>query len=343
MGKGKGFQGTDVIPAQEFINQYRELEKEEKKFSKQLLESEVPTQLGIPIMHDVNFRKNFNEFANDVAYLLRHKMIYRSDGGRRARGIVRANGKLKLIHNAYLRLEYIEGQHIFLRIILVRIKDKIPPNRWMVGVDFKSELFQKDLVFEKDKVEGTPCHFLETLFALANFGAQTFSEKDRARINLLIRFAENIGCHKCYNLWYYNRYTNPNTSDKIRKQMSEHTNARLPLDGTSRCSPHYRWRVYPFKDIANASRISLNAGGNVSLGVAQDFRRHWNEIDQSLGDLYRNIGRGSGAVSAQKLFPWSASDAQKKVFGLAVPVFAHIHEYRQAGSRHLYSCFPVTK
>src|SRR5258707_7378118 len=50
----------------------------------------------------VKFDSNFDEFAARVAYELRGKILYRTDGGRNARGLVRATGDLKTLHNLYL-------------------------------------------------------------------------------------------------------------------------------------------------------------------------------------------------------------------------------------------------
>ena len=108
--------------------------------------AEDPNKRGVTGTHIVKFLRNFNAFADDVAYLLRHSMIYRSDSGHRARGIVRANKILKVIHEAYLdpTVAYQEGQKLYLRIIMVRVSDSTAPNRLVMVADFRSPMFQEN-------------------------------------------------------------------------------------------------------------------------------------------------------------------------------------------------------
>jgi hypothetical protein len=123
--------------------------------------------------------------------------------------------------------------------------------------------------------------------------------------------------------------------------MTEKTNGKLPLDGMSTISPHSEWRVYPFKRILEL--YNPNSNMDQSDNAARQIYYHWNEIDQSMAELYMNVVKGSQMSGQMKIFPWQDDKVAKLVFGLAGPIFKHIHEYRKKGSDHLYSCFPVTK
>lgn len=343
---------SDFTPANTLITRYRQLQREGKTFSKRVLEAEDPNRRGITGTHIVKFRRNFNAFADDVAYLLRHSMIYRSDAGHRARGIVRANRILKVIHEAYLdpTVAYKEGQELYLRIILVRVRDTLPPNRWVMAADFRSPIFEEHWVAEEGTmVEApTPCSRLETLFALADFECVNALGVEKAKkVRLLIDFAQSQkgGCPTNLNLWCYNRpllnaYTSVSTVDKDRILMTKHTQGKLPLNGQSMTSPHGEWRVYPFKELVKAVPSSLN---DPARTAAQHLYNSWDQIDQSMADLYKNVSQGQLVAGMAKWLPWQDEKAAKTVFGLAAPILKHIHKLRKTDSGHLYSCFPVTK
>jgi len=350
MGNHKDKRFSDFTPANKLIKRYRELQKQGKTFGKKILESEDPRRKGITKTHIVKFRRNFNAFADDVAYLLKHHMIYRSDGGHRARGIVRANRILKVIHDAYLdpTVNYKEGQELYLRIILVRVRDSVPPNRWVMAADFRSPIFQEDWEMNEGDtvVAPTPCNRLETLFALADFQCVNDLGIDKAKkVRLLIDFSQKVGCPKSLNLWFYNRrllkkYTSWRTFDKDRVIMTRNTGGKLPLDGRSVLHVAGDWRVYPFKQMVKYVPSSSNDQGKKA---AQKIYTAWNQIDQCMAELQRNAVTGHPIYGMGKVFPWQHDKAAKTVFGLAAPIFKHIHNLRKKGSGHLYSCFPVTK
>src|SRR5215471_16929749 len=54
--------------------------------------------VGTSTVFKVNYNSDFNEFAASVAFALRTMIVYRTDGGRFARGLVRASGDLQNIH-----------------------------------------------------------------------------------------------------------------------------------------------------------------------------------------------------------------------------------------------------
>lgn len=70
MGKCKESRYTDFTPEHKLIIQCRELQKQGKTFSNRILEAVDLNRRGAAMTHIVKFRKNFNAFADDVAYLV---------------------------------------------------------------------------------------------------------------------------------------------------------------------------------------------------------------------------------------------------------------------------------
>src|SRR5208282_1764915 len=72
----------------------------------------------------VPFDSDFDKFAANVAYAIRGLVVYRSDGGVFARGLVRASGHLKMYHDAQMAVTPpTNGTKIRLVAIFYRRKD----------------------------------------------------------------------------------------------------------------------------------------------------------------------------------------------------------------------------
>ena len=84
----------------------------------------------------VKFSSNFDVFAANVAFKLRSLIIYRTDGGRYARGLVRAPGDLQKIHAALLRKSTSDGDPITLVARVYRRQDPVPSNRFVLSIRF---------------------------------------------------------------------------------------------------------------------------------------------------------------------------------------------------------------
>jgi hypothetical protein len=59
--------------------------------------------LQVISVHPINpkFDPDFDVFAATVAYELRHRLYYRTDEGKNARGLVRATGDLATLHKLF--------------------------------------------------------------------------------------------------------------------------------------------------------------------------------------------------------------------------------------------------
>src|SRR6185295_7714012 len=82
------------------------------------------------------FNDNFDSFAANVAYELRHYIVYRTDAGYFARGLVRATGELAIIHEELRKQKYPTGEKITIAAALYRRSHKVPTSRWMMSIKF---------------------------------------------------------------------------------------------------------------------------------------------------------------------------------------------------------------
>jgi predicted SprT family Zn-dependent metalloprotease len=82
------------------------------------------------------FSASFEKFARSAAHELRHYIVYRSDGGLFARGLVRSTGDLQRIHKDLHDLGIKEGAKVRLAAALYRRKHAEPTRRYMMAVQF---------------------------------------------------------------------------------------------------------------------------------------------------------------------------------------------------------------
>ncbi len=79
---------------------------------------------------------SFDTFVHDVAYALRHEVVYGSDGGHFARGFVQASGDLAGIHDVLRKSETRPGAKIQLTALFFRRNHSDPAMRWAMSVRF---------------------------------------------------------------------------------------------------------------------------------------------------------------------------------------------------------------
>src|SRR6266851_2779763 len=92
--------------------------------------------LGETRMLVVKFDTNFDRFAANVAYELRHLVVYRTDGGNFARGLVRQTGQLANFHRELLENSIANGTRVSVAARLYRRANPDPTLRWMMSVQF---------------------------------------------------------------------------------------------------------------------------------------------------------------------------------------------------------------
>src|SRR5688572_20087366 len=87
---------------------------------------------------EAEFDTDFDVFAANVAHELRTYLYYRTDNGKNARGLVRATGDLKVIHEILRTAtpRKPNGTAIRLTAILERRRDPDANMRWVMAIRF---------------------------------------------------------------------------------------------------------------------------------------------------------------------------------------------------------------
>jgi hypothetical protein len=209
----------------------------------------------------VKFDSNFDEFAGRVAYALRDKLYYRHDGGRNARGLVRATGDLQVIHRLYLTNtpRTPNGTPIELNAILGRRRDPQASMRWVMVIRFNDSKgwgffdFDPDSPIVVDPAE-TQQKAMATALLHASLGCQSVPGLAGKRICEMVGIAERVQYPNNWNLWYYERltvddYVDWHTKNSRRRDMTRATEGKVPFDGDAGY-PHGNWRIYPFREAA---------------------------------------------------------------------------------------------
>jgi hypothetical protein len=83
-----------------------------------------------------SFETKFDAFAANVAHELRHYIVYRTDRGRFARGLVRASQQLEVIHDELRQANHPSGQRVTIAAALYRRTHPQPTSRWMMSIQF---------------------------------------------------------------------------------------------------------------------------------------------------------------------------------------------------------------
>lgn len=290
--------------------------------------------------HRPKFRANFNVFADEIAHGLRRRLLYRTDGGRFARGLVRANGHLKIVHDYYHAHDYEDGYSCNLTIIIVRRKDRKPPFRWAMDILYRiNDHVDGDedvIVADKERVAKLRCLRLDKIFNTIEAQLHSLPKHAALEIENMIDLAESVGCAENLDLWYFNRlvmkdYISWRTDDKTRRVMTKETSGRFPFDGWT--FPHGNWRIYPFKNL-----MSLYGTGDIeknARSVLRTIQFHRNSIIESFKDVNRELNSTAPARS-NAFIPGLGGGAE--IYGLGKPFFDELAKLRN-NKNHLYSAF----
>ena len=115
---------TDYMPLEEFKHRaIQAIRRGDQPLPKKVIPIEVAFS-------------SFDKFVHDVAYALRHEVVYRSDGGHFARGFVQASGDLAGIHEVLRKSETRPGAQIRLTALFFRRSHADPTMRWAMSVRF---------------------------------------------------------------------------------------------------------------------------------------------------------------------------------------------------------------
>jgi len=240
-------QATNYTPHETLSNRLRQAKARGDKFAGKISEIRVP------------FHPSFDRFAANVAYAIRHEVVYRSDGGRFARGLVRGSGNLEKIHGFYAATDTPSGMQIRLRAKLWRRQDPKAANRWAMNIHFRAPDWRveegEEIVADEKYVRGSQQRALEAFIERATFLGQDIPGERGKRIRKFVELLDRLSFPKNMNLWYYGDeyvriYLDWRTDDKTRQLMTRQTSGKMPFDGRANTSGITgAWRRYPFRDV----------------------------------------------------------------------------------------------
>jgi hypothetical protein len=296
--------------------------------------------VGTPKPLTVAYAAAFDDFAARAAHELRHDMVYRSDGGRIARGIVRGSGDLKLIHEGLAADGIGPEDPVALVAHLFRRRDKLAPNQWVMSIRFRMQVSSSDgqtfdIPVDPVDVQKQLCTASDKVISAAALVAAGIQGEPGKRIRKMVAMADQRSCQHAAQLWYYNRpvaieYFTWRTSDSKRREMTSATGGRMPFDG--HVSPHGKWRLFPFKRLAQLY-------GNADTGLKDsELKVHLLHIDgeifHTFADIDSELARNGLALGELNKFYKGGS----KMYGLAEPFLHHLIKL-QKSSDHLYSAY----
>jgi hypothetical protein len=188
----------------------------------------------------VQFKNDLDNFGAQVAHSLRTYVVYRSDGGRFARGLVRASNDLEDIHKAYKASGFKSGWEMRLFAHLFRRKDKLHLNRWVMSIRFvapdwievSDELVEASASTTKIIHQKGFQDFLEA----AHLVSSTIETLRGIRIRKILELADRLPYHKAIKLWYYDPWEIQGFLDASREKRKKIFDTKRYKD----------WRRYPF-------------------------------------------------------------------------------------------------
>src|SRR5579862_524411 len=280
----------------------------------------------------VAFDPNFDEFAARTAYELRTRLYYRHDGGKNARGLVRATGDLAVIHKLFATVTppLGKGTPIHLNAILGRRQDPQANMRWVMVIRFNNS---------EDFVEGEEIVVTANRASVAEKMMKTVihhimndpklpGERGK-RIREMATIADKLGYPKNWDdLWFYERgavveYVDyQRTGDKRRQEMTRGTQGNLPFDGDIPLSGG-SWRVYPFRQAATECARFGNQNADDCQGRVHNIMRHAeDEMLRTFEDVNRIVQK-VGFLNGMD--PHLTTDHSLDIFGpLAAAFIKHL-------------------
>ena len=290
----------------------------------------------------VPFESDFDKFAAHVAYAIRRHVIYRSDGGAFARGLVRK--QLEPIHWYLLRkAKAVDGQPVRLEAQLWRRKDPVNTRNWamqlllalsagIVDGDNEVSTVSQTVIGDNER------HLRETVLHTAALVAQKIDRQNRnqgKRIHGMLDIASRLGYPKFLDLWYYGpahvaAYMDNQTTDRTRKLMTAKTNGRFPFDGwpmqgEGQSWDTHEWRSYPFKNMIKLCRRALDDPDRCEAYIN-------NVLLIAHRDIYASL------QIANQTYQFSQSSSALHLGDLWASFFLHLSE-TQHSADHLLSVF----
>jgi peptidoglycan hydrolase-like protein with peptidoglycan-binding domain len=240
----------------------------------------------------VKYDSNFDQFAAAVAYALRDQLYYRHDGGKNARGLVRATGDLKTIHSLYASFQHpANGTPIQLNAILQRRQDPQPDKRWVMAIRFNDShgwgfvdvKEPENIVVNPDDLKRKA---MDSVLKAARLDCPNLPGNRGKRICEMVSIAERLKYPKNWDLWYYERsivdeyIDSMRTGPARRAEMTKSTGGKVPFDGPATIWGA-EWRIYPFRDAA----IRCSQGGDCKAITHNILVHSEDEINRTYADM----------------------------------------------------------
>ncbi|CDI02849.1 hypothetical protein BN873_350105 [Candidatus Competibacter denitrificans Run_A_D11] len=260
----------------------------------------------------VKYALAFDDFAANVAHKLRHWIVYRTDGGRFARALVRKSGSLEKLHRYWNENKVPPGSSVKLVATLYRRQDPLAANRWMMEMFFEKpsadeinfdESDGEIVIVRRNRVKELQMTAMSKIIRVAVSFSYQNSVKPGEEFNRILKMAgiaERLGSHKAWDLWYYNY--NPmrvyifNSTNSQKKEMTKATNGAMPFDG--RCAyTSSHWRTYPFREMAQKHGLKdlVEMTNGVTKDVLMYDQRMLTGINKISADLSK-IRSGGGTL-----------------------------------------------
>jgi len=250
----------------------------------------------------VPFDSDFDKFAANVAYAIRGLVVYRSDGGVFARGLVRASGHLKMYHDAQMAVTPpTNGTKIRLVAIFYRRKDPRANMRWMMNIKFVMPDWVDEepeaIIASREATDAGWAKAMRVVLDCAALAEKDFTGDQADEIHKMVALAERLGYPRNWDLWYYDRnavnlYVDFHTNEETRRQMTRGTNGLTPFDGNS---GYGEWRIFPFQFMAKTwgtlDHDHCNRNIRESLRSAEEY------VHDTLQDVIRKLKLAGGVQS----------------------------------------------
>jgi hypothetical protein len=313
MGNGSR---VDYMPSEEFKRREQEYKR-----------------LGVhPVGHTIHllvpFDSNYDMFVANVAYQLRHYIVYRSDGGRFARGLVRASDEIQDIHKEFQRAGSLRpnGSKVRLDARLFRRDRAAPELRWAMFIIFDTpDIVDNDpidITASPEVTRKSEDNYLRDILDKAKFvvGNPAWNPPNKwgsdrvRRMRDWLDLADRMGVPNYLNLWCYSDIAihiylqNRPPRMLLRKEMTAATNGRFPFDGDIGFPDHQPWRIYPFKLAAQECR-HISDPDERTVKIGEQMRRAEKSISVQIHELNQAVQTTSARTSLDPLQSWHGSNA----------------------------------
>ncbi|NNE56602.1 MAG: hypothetical protein HKN36_00710 [Hellea sp.] len=218
----------------------------------------------------IAFDERWPVFAAYTAKALKHRIIYNSDGGYYARGLVRLSGDLHRIYTDNMARHPNERwSQIGMKVLILRFPSGNPRDRLAVVIRFKesetysfgSEKIVPEEGLQKSLEKKRTSIFLLKAMTIAMAMENAGGGKKWANITELLQFAIVVGYPKNMKMWIYNPKALAayhEISEAERKKFQKHLGYFFHFKGefNVRGKVPIKWQLFPIADLNRLARES---------------------------------------------------------------------------------------